>query len=329
MISPGFTTGEILDCKMYPLTEVMEDANPEYLAYLSRKTGFMLQRDNTRAPMVSIHWFWYHLVKNIENNKNILNDFHEELEILFDSFGYIPASRMDERMKEMEKKLMWVFRYPPGGVFLPLEIFKVFMREKFYSDSGYFFSLLYQMSFHELREYASFLGNTLEGQHLISFENNTDDMALVLYIWYANRHVNKSVQYDIFSPEKGKILSSRHFLSEDSRQPLDESMEKNKESLPYRKEPLWNFLLERYPMYQKEIDQLKTMIFQGRKGFYRALSLIASEENLMINAFRDGILMPVWKKTGKKLDPDDWAVQTPREIRHCIRQAGISRKARV
>lgn len=217
----------------------------------------------------------------------------------------------------MEKNISWIFRHPAGGIFLPLEIFKVFMREKYYQNSGYLFSLLYQMTFSELKGMASFLGNTLEAQLTISFEKNTYDMALVLFIWFANRHINNDVAYDIFK-EKGRIITSYHFLREDQKSSIDTKTKNSSGLFPYESRPLWKYLFEKFPESSYQINELKDMILRGKKGFYRSLSLISHDNEMFIEAFRTGILIPIWKKSSKKLPIDQWMIQTPREIQKKI-----------
>lgn len=307
---------------MFPLTEVIENADQNYLLYLSRKTGFMIPPKEERTTSY-VHWFWYHLMRNIQQEQNFFKEYEKELICLFDNFGYISSTHITKDMKSMENKISWIFRHPSGGIFLPLEIFKVFMREKYYQNSGYLFSLLYQMSFNELKGMASFLGNTLDAQLAISFEKNTYDMALVLYIWFANRHMNDDVPYDSLE-KKGRIIASYHFLREDQKSSLENQNKKQKDLFPFEKKPLWKYLFEKFPENKSEISELREMILRGKKGFYRSLSLISDENVPFIQGFRDGILIPIWKQSNKKMSLDEWLIQTPREIQKKIRESSLN-----
>lgn len=298
---------------MYSLTEITFYSTPAYLQYFSKKIGFLLADDPSGAKGM-IRWLWRHIghIYNFSEAYSSLNSKEREALLgLFNSFGYVLTP--DETLVHLEKKISWVFRHPAGGVFVPLEIFKLLMQEEELFKMSYLFTLLYKMNAKERRNLASFCGSSLEGQLNITFETNQLDMALVLYIWYSAQVQEADFSKEIIPP-RGKILSTPYSFTRETKTDLHTGPEKVQE-LPAQPVSMWDYLFQNFGQHKNEVEKLYTLVTKGNKGFYRSLVLLSSSSGQMVEAFRRGALMPVIAPRSKNAYAN-MKVVSPMEFRY-------------
>ncbi len=292
---------------MFPLSEIILTSRPEYFAYLSKKTGFLLP-DSGRDQQ--LQWFWIHLVHLVQE-KNKIESLTLEESAAFDEllvhFGSMPAVRHEYAV--LEEKLACVFKHPGGGYFIPLEIFKLLMQRYDLSARNYLFTLLFSLAHREQRSLVSMISSSLEGQAVVSFESHPLDMALVLYIWFANHHVSGNLTY----PDRGVMLHSPYaFVRETASIPVHE---REPGYFPETPVSMWEHLRRYFPHRERDAQEWKNLMVAGGKGFYRGLSLISNTRSELFQAFRNGYFFPVMKKQlADKRSVEEIQIVTPREI---------------
>ncbi|MDH5719350.1 MAG: hypothetical protein OEZ13_01895 [Spirochaetia bacterium] len=303
---------------MYPLSEILTSSNASYLQYISKKTGFLISGKKPEK----IQWLWVHLLKlyHEKSIKKILN-FNERyaFEELLNNFGYIPNSECGAVHEAIENKIPWIFKYPHGGIFIPLELIKTLMQDEEYFKHNYFFSLLKKLTLKEQKDFASFLGNSYETQANLSFEKNQLDMALVLYIWFARQFIHrKNLSFEFI--EKGRIINSPFsFLRENTKSKNNSLSEEG--ILPEKPVFLWSYLQNAFGGRSSEIEKWIVLMREAKKGFYRSLSLAASPKNRLVEIFKMGLLMPILPhKLNTNKNIENIKAVTPREIFSFLKQ---------
>ncbi len=291
---------------MFPLSEILASADAGYRNYLAKKTGFVLATHNKDQLL----HFWLHITKDFENHEQhraMTAEQTNALQTLLSSFGYLPPKKTTTEHLALEEQTAWIFRHPQGGIFLPLEVFKSLMRRNDKLFQPYLFSLLYNLKLKEQHNLASLIGGDIQAQLSLTFEVHPLDMALVLYIWFAGKHLSG----EAVLPEKGRILTGPwSFLRETKPQP-----EPSPKLLPQNPVPLWDYLREHFSHQLVEIEELRHHIKTSRKGFYRPLGLVKNPQGAFSKMFRQGFLIPLPGRTWNHgANADDIQVVCPREI---------------
>lgn len=302
---------------MYSLSEIVRYGAQDYLAYFSKKTGFLISEshDPHKRP---VRWIWRHIVRSFDfarDFEGLTPGEHQAFYRLIDNFTY--EANPDEDLLALERRAPWVFRHPDGGIFVPLEVLKLLMQENLFFNKGYLFSLLFKLSPSEQKNLASLCGNTIEGQMSISFEKNNLDMALVLYIWLASE-IRAITDLREVMPVKGKVLQTPYAFA---REPDDKAAEAAaSHRFPSSPAPLWDYLFESFPDSRLEIDRLYTLLTKGSKGFYRAFSLLPTPSSGggsdMVTAFKKGLLVPIIYRRRKERIKQMEIVSPHEFIRH-------------
>lgn len=276
---------------MIPLSELISVAGDDYIRYLSRKTGFLITRDNS----VPVQWLWMHMIRDFDFSSDIATlriSERECLDHLLHNFGYLPGD--NKEAVKLEKILPWVFRHPTGGFFIPVEIFKSMMQEQRFHEERYLFSLLYRLPDAEQKSLASLQAGSLEGQMAISFEKHPLDMALVLYLWIARHHSEGRIRYP---DRRGRVLKGPFsFLRETDSRPLHI---KKEGFFPEKPVNAWEHLYRYFPHQHHDIDELRNIIRNGRKGFYRSLGLIKRTDSELFEAFKWCFFLPVLPRNSR------------------------------
>ena len=297
---------------MYPLSEILNVSKQSYIQYIAKKTGFLISGRNSEK----IQWLWVHLLK-LYHEKNIHQklNYVEKLAFyeLLNNFGYIPGSENNANLENLEQKIPWIFKHPHGGFFIPLELIKTLMQDEEYYEENYFFSLLRKLTLKEQKDFVSFLGGTAESQIHLSFEKNRLDMALVLYIWFARQFVHrKNLSFEFIS--KGRIIESPFsFLRENSASKKTKIDDDG--ILPKKPVALWPYLENAFGGKNKDMEKWIMLMRDGKKGFYRSLSLAAPANSRLIEIFRMGLLVPILpSKLNTVKNIEKIQAVTPREI---------------
>jgi len=279
---------------MHSLTEIIAYANPEYIQYFSKKTGFLLNPGNLDNQKT--RWLWQHIVRtyNFKSQfESLTAPEKKSLQTILMQFGF--QINTQPELFNLEAKIPWIFKHPAGGIFVPLEILKLLMQEEFFQKEYYLFGLLYKLKIKEQKYMASLTGNDLEGQTTISFEKNTLDMSLVLYIWIASK-IQNTIEVESVLPNKGKILRPYAFTREGEGElkKTETSVQNQLESVfPAKPANLWDYLLQNFSHLNEDTEKLHKLLSQGRKGFYRSLAIINNPNNEYIKLFKKGFLFPL------------------------------------
>lgn len=306
---------------MFPLSEIIGTAEAGYQHYVAKKTGFLVNKNNPE----SLQWLWLHIIRNFDIDfldEELNADEKAAFDNLLTRFGYISANHITEAHEQLEQKLIWVFRHPAGGIFVPLEVFKTLMQESTFLNRQYLFSLIFHLK-REQQNLASFVGGSLEAQLSISFEKNQLDMALVLYIWLANQHKNADLAANLFF-ERGKVLSSPYaFIRESGKQDKN-----NVDFFPEQPVAMWPHLYNAFGHLRGQIDEWYSLMHDGNKSFYRSLNLISDQNCELVQAFRHGFYLPVLSRNySNKNNLDNIKIVTPKELRNIVNHRGINQKA--
>lgn len=303
---------------MHSLSEVLVSASTSYRAYISRKTDFLLS--DSRQDQVK--WFWLHLIHRVQEEdwwSSLSEEQWKLLDRLLIHFGYYkPVAEEVEIMRELETKLIFLFKHPAAGYFIPLEIFKLLMQRTRFADQNYIFSLLYRLKVREQRAFVSLIGSSIIGQaSSITLESHPLDMALVLFIWFANQYSQGLKRI----PGRGVLLNMPFSFMRESRKNFFVPLAP--EDFPGEPVPMWEFLYSYFPGSGAAIEEWKHIMSAGGKGFYRSLSLLRSAESPFLYYFRGGYFMPVIKKaTINEKNVNDLRMVTPREIHVRLSQKG-------
>jgi hypothetical protein len=289
---------------MYSLNEIIYNGNPKYLQYFSRKTGFLVA-DFKLAEQGNLQWLWRHIAKkfNFAGDYARLNSSEKQkFGELLKNFGYLPqVGQTCQTCENLEKKIPWLFIHPVSGIFIPLEIIKLLMQEDFFYRENYLFCLLYKLKIKEQKYFVSLIGNSLDGQINLSFENNPLDMALVLYIWLGGQ-IREITDIRSIIPERGKILKSPFTFAREINIDSITTLSNLSTLIPEKPVPIWDYLYAHFSHLKEDIDKLHTLVTRGNKGFYRSVTLLKNQNSDLIKAFKTGILIPLLPSPGKKSD---------------------------
>lgn len=292
---------------MLPLTELVRQVSPDFLNYLGKKTSFVINNVYT----LDLYYFWNHLERQLAKDLTILSKNKQDLanlEKILENFSYLSPNEVDEEIFELEKKYSWIFRHPDGGIFIPLEILKSFLRFKLKTNRKFLFRLLYDLGFSEQKNLMAFVGLDLEALLLLSFEKNPYDMALVLYFYFAELHLSQKAQM----PKKVKILKGPW-----KKTPTLAHLPFSFPEEPY---PFVEYLNTYFSEYQNDIVEILQYLEKNTRSFYRPLSLLKNPQTPFCQLFRQGYLLPILPKTQKRTK--EWYRQimlvTPQEILHTL-----------
>jgi hypothetical protein len=311
---------------MYSLSEIIFSAPAKYLQYFSRKTGFLIS-DFPVSFQNNVRWLWKHLSRCYDFEKQIssLNSDEEKrfYEMLHGSC-YSPVK--DEISDSVEQKIPWIFKHPGSGIFVPLEIIKLLMREEVFLKKNYLFALLYRLKIKEQRYFASLMGGSLEGQVALTFENNPLDMALVLYIWLING-IQKIDDIGKIIPEKGKIIHGPFTFAREITVTKMAKKEMPFNLLPSEPVPAWDYFYTHFHYLKDDIDKLYSLINRWNKGFYRSLALLKNQDSDMINALKKGILLPVITQSAKSDNKPAMKIKiaSPVELQYSLNLNSVKR----
>jgi hypothetical protein len=229
---------------MQSLGEILRYDDATYLKYLSRKTQYLITRDKTEF----IHRFWQHLI--VEYHPRVVlprlsiadkKTFQE----LLSQFSHDTRSVMRSKYQKLEQKIPWVLKHPEGGYFIPFEIIKTLMPRSQLIAQGYLFQLLYRMPAIEQQSLRAMLARSHRSREALTQEKHQLDRALAIYIWTADHRAAR---------RKHKIQPALRTI--------------------------WQILLERFPALAPEIEEWQFIMQNGKRGFYRSLSLIRGAEVL-------------------------------------------------
>lgn len=234
---------------MQSLGEILRHDDAAYLKYLSRKTQYLITRDKAEF----IHRFWQHLVIEYHPQRVIpdLSPANQKtLLILMKNFAHDTRPVMQKKYQALEKKLPWVLLHPGGGYFIPYEIIKTLMPQNRYIPQGFLFQLLYTMPDAERHSLRALTARSHRSREILGSEKHPLDSALALYIWTAG---NRDTRSHARKPDKVRTTTPHS---------------------------IWNFLEERFPNLTDEISEWQYVMMNGRKGFYRSLTVIRGAELL-------------------------------------------------
>jgi len=300
----------------YTISELLYYSSNSYLQYFSKKTGYLV---NNSAVDLSeqVKWIWKHLnrIYNFQDQVKLLSENEKEaLWHLINNFGHLKYS--EAYGENLEIKIPWIFKHPQGGVFIPLEMLKLLMEEKEIRERHFLFNVIFRLGLKEMKNFASFTANTLEGQVTISFENNARDMSLVLYLWLINKFFDNLDKTSSYFNKEIIITPLQNFVREDQHK-KDEKIIAN--NWPIEPVPIWEYLTAFFPEKKREIDKWHHYLINGNKGFYRSLALLASKNSKIVEIFRNGLLVPVInKRHGKYAKNREIKIVTPSEFHYWI-----------
>ena len=275
---------------MYSLSDIICYPYPGYSSYIAKKTMFII---TPRDPN-SVSFFWEYLIQhcNVHKLYETLNSSEIlALEKLLLLYGHISPTHEEYYRYDflaLEAKTIWIFKYPNGDIFIPLELFKTLMLDSKLSNDFYYFSLLNKLSLKMQHDFAIFIENYHGVYNLISKEKNTLDMALVIYIWLLNLRKRKNHMQPVY-------FDSYKF--------------------PLIKEPvnLWDHLYKYHthltPVIQEWYDSIKI----SKKGLYNTLLSLKGQKTELWDLFANGIYLPIILK--KNTSVDNIHIITPKEVR--------------
>ena len=263
---------------MLPIRRIADSNDAAYLKYLYNKTGFLVSKKSEKTAK----HLWLYVNETFNFAKDCIRLTEEERQILDDllaNFGHLNAD--NKRLHQLESKLSWVYRHPQGGIFIPLEVYKLLMQEPELIKQNYLFTLLYLLKLKEQKALAALLGGQVEARLAITFEKNPLDMALVLYIWFSKQIFRQ--------PPKIKI------------------------AYPDERTKLWDFYRRAFG-HRKHSMVLKRLLLDGKKGFFRSLSLFDQNEKF-VQMFTSGAMMPVFSQSDYfSRRVESMRVVSPREL---------------
>ncbi len=303
---------------MFPLSEIYKYTDQNYLSYVWKKTHFLI---NPQKPD-QLQFLWEHIIKNFNLHSFLKKLEENEKKAFFDllsNYGYVSPqsySHPDLPFEVLEKKSMWIFKHPIEGIFIPLEIIKTLMKEKLLLKNNFLFSLLFRLKMKDQYDLAVLLENHYGIYQLLTRENNSLDMALVLYIWFLNIY-QKSTIFKLQKKNKGGIIPFRFKLQD-----------KKTKIPPILKEPkiIWDYMHQQYPDLHIPINKWYHIMKEGKKGFYYSLLLLTECKKDIWDIFVNGYLFPLSKK--EKNLPDEIKVITPNEIYNLMKNKNIAIKKR-
>ena len=273
---------------MFPLSDVLQHSYSDYMLYIWRKTRFIINpHDNSQ-----LMWFWRHIAKNYDYKKfwDSLETQEKEAFIHFLSrFCYLPYAGRDQHIQSIEKKSMWIFKHPMGGFYIPVEFIKTLMNEKTLAKKNFLFSLLFRLKFREQMSLTALIRGTYDVSQVITDERNAWDMALVLYMLFANFHVVGL--HDRRVAAKPNVLPIRSQFSVNGW---------HKPPVLYQPTPIWDYLYSEFPRLHHTLDEWRSLMEYGKKGFYRSLSLVSQPKESLVYLFASGHLIPILPNASRK-----------------------------
>lgn len=280
------------------------------MRYLGRKTNYIVAPEQTG----NLEWLWIRLTR-AQDWENLYKTLDSEdlatLEYILLHFGYVRPSEITPAVASFEKKYSWVFQHPNGGIFIPLELFKLFMPFRSFQEKYWLFSLLYRLGLKEQKNFASLIGREFEAQLALSFERNQKDMAMVLYIYLGHQLRFDDLEFRL-PTSRGKVLSFRPGMGPES------TTEAESISLPDRPVNLREYLEKAFPGEKKEVANLFALLEARPKSFYRALGLACDPDSRLMRAFQTGILIPLISRSIQSVSLDSVRVISSREARFYI-----------
>lgn len=249
---------------MQTFGEIFRLNDPAYMRYLARKTQYVV----TRHKNEFILRFWEHLVLE-HHPAAILPELsgteHRTLCLLLQHFCHDARDSASARYAKLEKRVPWVLEHPEGGYFIPYEILKMLMYRHKLLPPHFLFHLLSFMPEKEIHSLRALLAHSHRSREAMGREESPRDQALSLYIWTAQHKDMQKIK-----------LASRN--SERS---------------------VWQHLLRVFPKLSEEIAEWERIMVYGRKGFYRALSLIPGAEilKLYVTTLR---IVPLFERFARK-----------------------------
>ncbi len=279
---------------MFPLSDILQDSYSNYMFYIRKKTNFIINPSKTSQ----LRWFLEHIIKNYDFQKFLKNLNMEENKAfihLLSQFCYSYESNHDQYIKQIEKKSMWIFKHPMGGFYIPAEFIKILMNEKSLLKKRFLFSLLFKLSLKEQKNLTALIKNSYNFSSIITNEQNSLDMALVLYILFANFYT-KGLKQKIL-PINNQIsqnINFHHFL----KQPT----------------PMWTYLYSKFLHLHPALNEWQLIMKYSKKGFYRSLSLISKPKEELIYLFSSGSFIPILPRLANRID--NIQLVTPTEVIH-------------
>lgn len=293
---------------MFTLADLTRNNTPEFTSYVRQKTGFLLSNPNEQ-----VQFLWKHILdtNSFQTHWDNLDQEQKGLFFLFFyNYGYLPYYEQAFALENLEKKIPYLFRHPMGGFFIPVEFFKLFMKQNFLQKNFFSFSLLYQMnlSVKETKNFLSLIGKDFAVPPHIEEEKSPADKALLLYIFLSGRH-RKLQEKDISQMQK-KFFANRTSFKDNTITYLP-SFSKAKANKLYPKEPvnLWKYLEEHFQEEKENVEQLYFLLHDAKKEFYRSIALLSQSK--IGEMFSWGYLFPVF--SNKNID--DIRVVCPQETR--------------
>ena len=298
---------------MFPLIDILDHSYTNHMSYIWRKTNFLLKSNEGDQ----LRWFCQHVTRHCnyqefwkELKKNEKKTFFE----LLSHFCYFSSNYLSQRdhhaIEEIEKKSMWIFKHPIGGVYIPAEVIKVFMDEPALSKKNFLFSILYRLKFKEQLCLSALIRNTFNGSEIITNEKNPKDMALAIYMLFANLHTTGFHNYSV---QKSNAIVNINTKILDSH--------RHNFSVLETPTPLWDYLYQEYAHMRLTLDEWYYLMKYGKKGFYRSLALVSKPKSEFLYLFSSGYLLPMMPK--KNGQPDKIKAITPIEVAHIWNQQSV------
>ena len=274
------------------------------MSYIWRKTNFLLKSGKNDQ----LRWFWQYVIHHYNYQKfwkalkeNEKATFFE----LLSHFCYFNSNDLVQKnpcvIEEIEKKSMWIFKHPIGGIYIPVEIIKVLMDEPALLKKNFLFSILYRLKFKEQLCLTALIRNTFDGSEIMTDEKNPRDMALAIYMLFANFHTTGF--YNHLIQRSNPVVNINTKILDSHRHDF---------SVLETPTPLWDYLYHEYPHMHLALDEWYYLMQYGKKGFYRSLLLVSKPKRELVHLFSSGYLLPII--SGKNWQPDKIKVVTPIEV---------------
>jgi len=303
---------------MFPIVDLISQADANYLNYLRKKTGYILSKNDPNQ----VRWLWLHLLKESKLHElpQSLNPSEQEvLDLLLLNFGYLKQKLVDKKVNLVEKNNLWLFKHPGGGMFIPLEIIKSLLVNPVYLNKNYLFTLYYRIRRKEQKNYFSLFGDEAKIQYNFKDEKSLLDSTLVLYIRLSSYHLANALDQSIIS-KKGRILHSPFSIIDKTSSKEEQKYYDLEEFFPSKPVNLWQHLEKFFPSMKQETQDWYNLIKDGRKSFYRSLGLMSPVKVApLIYLFRFAYFVPVFNSDfHNNLNPNNICVVTPQEIKSII-----------
>ena len=243
---------------MFPLSDILQDSYSNYMFYIRKKTNFIINPCKTSQ----LRWFLEHIIKSYDYQQFLKNLNMEENKAfihLLSQFCYSYESNHDQYIKQIEKKSMWIFKHPMGGFYIPAEFIKILMNEKSLLKERFLFSLLFKLSFKEQKDLTALIKSNYNFSSIITNEQNSWDMALVLYILFANFYT-RGLSHK-YIKAKQKILPIKNQISQSI----------NFNHLLKQPTPMWTYLYPKFLHLHPALNEWQLIMKHSKKGFYRSL----------------------------------------------------------